>query len=306
MGLRDRLGRLKNSRAVGGISKIIEWANLNKATAAFLLIIFIAVGSVAGYKTTRWLETPQFCSISVCHTSMYPYAEYFIQSAHGQAQTNYKCMDCHGETRIGPIENKYLGVMLSHALDSPPVLIGLVEGKIPDPQFDPLYPTVPSERCLRCHAPDADIEDAYPVTAKDHSSPIDVSKEFEWVLENPRGNKYVCKNCHAFVVHPSDTELLPTERGKKYDYAHPGFPKINFGPWQQAHWHLLRDGGKGGNSITPATLRAVHTLLHRQVLRLMALKELLTKTCAKFAISYPGFDLRTWTVNARDVTTTAS
>jgi hypothetical protein len=150
-------------------------------------------------------------------------------------------MECHAETRIGPIQTKYLGTLMSHALDGPPLFLAVIEGKIPPTEFDPFIPTIQSERCLRCHAPDADIDDAYPVTAEDHSSPIDVSEMFEWTLENPRGNKYVCKNCHSFIAHPTDTELLPTERGEKYENTHPGFPKIDFGPWQQSHWHLLRE-----------------------------------------------------------------
>ena len=239
MGFRD-------NRIFKSASKVVDLAKRHIVIASFLLIMFLVVGSFVGYKTTRWLETPEFCAISVCHKSMTPYSEYFIASAHGQRNLDYQCMECHAEVRLATVQNKYMGTLLSHAIDSPPAFIGLLEGKIPEPEFDPLYPTVPSERCLRCHAPDSNIENAFPVTAEDHSKPIDVSEQFEWVPENPRGNKYACKNCHVFVTHPSDTELLPTERGEKYDFTHPGFPKIDFGPWQQAHWHLLRDGGKGG------------------------------------------------------------
>lgn len=246
MGLRDRFG---NNKILGGVSKLLGLAKANTLLSIFVILIFLVVGSFIGYKSTKWLETPEFCEIAICHPSMNPYSEYFRQSAHGQADLGFKCMECHGEVRIGPIKTKYFGVLMSHAIDSPPAMIGTFQGKIPHPEFDPLYPTVPSERCLRCHAPDADIEDAYPVTAADHSSPIDVSEMFEWTIENPRGNKYVCKNCHSFVVHPSDTELLPTERGEKYDFTHPGFPQINLGPWQQTHYHLLRDGGREGKEF---------------------------------------------------------
>ncbi len=228
-----------------GVSKIFGTAKRHLIITTFLFVIFLLVGSYAGYETTRWLETPEFCSIAVCHKSMYPYSELYRQSAHGQRNMEYKCMECHGETRLGTIENKFAGVLLSHAIDSPPAFIALFQGKTSDPEFDPFYPRVVSERCLRCHAPEAEGFNTYPVTAQDHSEPIDVSEQFEWVLENPRGSKYECKNCHSFITHPSDTKLIPTERGEKYEYTHPGFPRLDFGTWQQSHWHLLRNGGNG-------------------------------------------------------------
>lgn len=239
MGFRD-------NKVIKGIFTALAIAKRHIVVASFLFLIFLAVGSFVGYKTTRWLETPEFCSISVCHSSMGAYSEYFKLSAHGQHNLDYQCMECHGETRLGPIENKYMGTLLSHVTDSPPAFIGLFQGKKPEAEFDPYYPVLPSERCLRCHAPDAKGEHTFPVTTEDHSKPLDVSEQFKWTLENPRGAKYQCKNCHNFITHPSDTELIPTERGEKYEYIHPGFPNIYFGPWQQSHWHILRDGGKGG------------------------------------------------------------
>lgn len=246
MGVKDKL---TDNVLVKSLRKLNDIAMANKALAIFLLLIFLIVGSVAGYKGTRWMETPQFCEIAICHPSMNPYSTYFVESAHGQAQIEYQCMECHGETRVGPLENKYLGVLLSHAVDSAPAGIATIEGKKPETEFDPLYPTVPSERCLRCHASDADHKDAFPVTAEDHSSPIDVSEMFQWTIDNPRGNKYVCKNCHSFITHPTDTELLPTERSEEFGTKHPGFPKIDLGQWQQVHLHLLRDGGKPGKDF---------------------------------------------------------
>ncbi|GBE19025.1 hypothetical protein BMS3Abin16_01637 [archaeon BMS3Abin16] len=241
MGLRDRY---RNSRVNKGLSKIIGAAKAHKILTVFLLIIFLVGGSFAGYKTTKWMESPQFCAIAICHKSMAPYGEAWQESSHAQQNLGYRCMECHAEKRIGPIETKYFGTLMSHALDGPPLFLAVIEGKIPNTEFDPYTPIIQSERCLRCHAPDADIPDAYPVTAEDHSSPIDVSEMFEWTIENPRGNKYVCKNCHSYITHPTDTELLPTERGEEYNNTHPGFPKIDFGPWQQTHWHLLRASGE--------------------------------------------------------------
>jgi hypothetical protein len=235
-----------DSKTIKGIYNVLGLAKRHFIVSSFLIIIFLIVGSYAGYKTTRWLETPEFCSISVCHASMAAYSQYFKISSHGQHNLEYQCMECHGETRLGPIENKYLGTLLSHVTDSPPAFIGLILGRTPDPKFDPFYPSVPNERCLRCHAPDAKGKDAFPLMGDHHKYPIDVREECDWAIENPRGLKYQCKNCHNFITHPTDTELLPTERGKKYDYTHPGFPKIDFGPWQQAHLHLL---GGGGNDL---------------------------------------------------------
>jgi hypothetical protein len=244
---------LMNNRVVKSAldiaNKIIDLAWKYKAATIFFLALFLIVGSFVGYKTTRWMESPEFCAISICHKSMIPYGETWKKSAHAQQNLGYKCMECHAEKRIGPIQTKYFGTLMSHALDGPPLFLAVLEGKIPPTEFDPLLPIIQSERCLRCHAPDADIDDAYPVTAEDHSSPIDVSEMFEWTIENPRGKKYVCKNCHPFITHPSDTELLPTERGEKYDYTHPAYPKIDFGPWQQTHFHLLREGGKEGKEF---------------------------------------------------------
>jgi hypothetical protein len=242
MGLRDnRVFRL--------IAKIIDLYKRNFVIGTFLIIIFLIVGSFVGYKTTRWMETPQFCAIAICHKSMYPYGVAWEQSAHAQRNLGFKCMECHAEVRLGPVQTKYFGTLLSHGLDGPPLMLAVIQGKIPPTEFDPLLPTIQSERCLRCHAPDANIPEAFPVTAEDHSRPIDVSEMFEWTIENPRGTKYVCKNCHPFIAHPTDTENLPTERGEKYEYTHPGFPKIDFGPWQQTHLHLLRDGGKDGKEF---------------------------------------------------------
>ncbi len=240
MGLRDRY---RNSRVNKGLSKAIGAAKAHVILTLLLLIIFLVGGSFAGYKTTKWMESAQFCAIAICHESMAPYGEAWGQSAHAQQNLGYKCMECHAERRIGPIQTKYFGTLMSHGLDGPPLMLAVIEGKIPHTEFDPYVPIVQSERCLRCHAPDADHDDAYPVTAEDHSSPIDVSEMFEWTIENPRGNKYNCKNCHNFVVHPTDTKTLPSERGEKYENTHPGFPKIDFGPWQQAHYHLLNTEG---------------------------------------------------------------
>jgi len=237
MGNREKISKVT--------SKFLRSANRHLVLTSFLFLIFLIVGGYAGYETTRWLETPEFCSIAVCHKSMYPYSEYYRQSAHGQRNMEYKCMECHGETRLGTIENKFAGVLLSHVIDSPPAFIALFQGKTSDPKFDPFYPNVPNERCLYCHSPDAQGLNTYPVTAVAHSDPIDVSEQFEWTLENPRGQKYMCKNCHSFITHPSDTELIPTERGVKFDFTHPGFPSLDFGTWQQTHWHLLRGGADG-------------------------------------------------------------
>ncbi len=237
MGLRD-LGPIK--QIMGGLTKSAP----RIALSIVLLIVFLGAGSFVGYKTTRYLETPEFCAISICHASMGAYSELYTISSHGQRNPSYQCMECHAETRLGTVENKYVGTLLSHVIDSPPAFIGLFQGKKPEPEFDPFYPTLPSERCLRCHAPDSKVENAFPVTARDHSTPIDVSEQFEWVLENPRGFKYQCKNCHSFITHPSDTELLPTERGEKYEYTHPGFPNMDLGTWQQSHWHLLREANE--------------------------------------------------------------
>jgi hypothetical protein len=232
-----------------GLSAVVGVARGHKILTIFIIVIVLMVGSFVGYKTTKWMESAQFCAIAICHESMAPYGEAWQQSAHAQQNLGYRCMECHAETRIGPIQTKYFGTLMSHALDGPPLVLAVLEGKIPHTEFDPLVPTIQSERCLRCHAPDADHDDSYPVTAEDHSSPIDVSEMFEWVIENPRGNKYVCKNCHNFIVHPTDTEILPSERGEKYESTHPGFPNIDFGPWQQTHFHLLRDGGKEGKEF---------------------------------------------------------
>jgi|GEM_PF-3390123 len=236
MGLRDRY---KKSRVNKGLSIIIGAAKSHIILTVFLLIIVLVGGSFAGYKTTKWMETAEFCAIAICHESMAPYGEAWRPSAHAQQDHGYKCMECHAEVRIGPVDTKYFGTLMSHALDGAPLAVAVVQGKIPHTEFDPYIPNVPSERCLRCHAPDSTREDGFPVTAEDHSSPIDVSEMFEWTIENPRGNKYNCKNCHTAIAHPTDTEILPSERGEKYDNTHPGFPKIDFGPWQQAHYHLL-------------------------------------------------------------------
>jgi nitrate reductase cytochrome c-type subunit len=246
MGIRERL---KDNRILRSVSRIIELGRAHIVLASVLIIVFLVVGSFAGYKTTKYMESPEFCAISICHKSMAPYGEAWKKSSHAQQNLGYKCMECHAETRIGPIQTKYFGTLMSHALDGPPLFLAVIEGKVPHTEFDPFIPTIQSERCLRCHAPDADNDDAYPVSAEDHSSPIDVSEMFEWTLENPRGNKYVCKNCHSFIAHPTDTEILPSERGEKYESTHPGFPKIDLGAWQQTHFHLLRDGGKDGKEF---------------------------------------------------------
>lgn len=81
----------------------------------------------------------------------------------------------------------------------------------------------------------------YPVTAEMHSEPINVSEEFNWVLNNPRGSRYQCKVCHPDITHPTGGELLPTEKGKKYNFTHP-YTKLPLDAWTQIHWWALRLG----------------------------------------------------------------
>ncbi len=226
-----------------GITNIIR---KEKTILASLVVLLLIVISLGGYGVTKFMETPTFCA-DLCH-SMKPYGQLFLQSGHAAGDLDYKCMECHGEVRLGPIRNKYAGTVYSHVTDGAATLIAFVLGREPNVEFDPDYPRIPSERCLRCHAPSAitvskilSNKNAYPVTAEMHSKPINVSEEFEWVLNNPRGSRYQCKVCHPSITHPKDGELLPTGRGEKYNFTHPdtGLP---LDAWTQIHWWALRLG----------------------------------------------------------------
>ncbi len=237
------------SRAKEGAAKLGELSTLlrrDKKILASVGVLFLIVVSAGGYGVTKFMETPTFCG-DLCH-SQNPYGQLYRLSGHAAGDMDYKCMECHGEVRLGPIRNKYAGTLYSHVTDGVATLIAFAQGREPNAEFDPDYPRVPSERCLRCHAP-ATItvpallanKNMYPVTAEMHSEPINVSQEFLWVLENPRGWRYQCKVCHYSVTHPTNGVLLPTERGKKYDFTHPD-TDLPMDMWTQIHWWALRLG----------------------------------------------------------------
>lgn len=207
------------------------------------ILLLTPVIALGGYKTAKALDSPAFCDS--CH-AMGPYAQTFYNSSHGKHSLTYGCMECHGDVKAGFVESRYLGKLYSHLRDGPLILIGTIKGDSPDIAFDPKKPWIPSERCLACHHPDQDkrIEkiNAYPVTPEDHSKPINVSKEFAWVLENPRGVEYQCRICHSLVVHSTDGILIPTERGKKWNFTHPSIPNVPLDYWKQNHFKVLIRG----------------------------------------------------------------
>jgi hypothetical protein len=217
---------------------------LRKGIPLYLLfLLIIPLSTFGGYKTTRALDSPAFCDN--CH-AMEPYAQTFRNSSHGKLQLAYGCMECHGDVKAGFVESRYLGKLSTHFYDGPSILVGALKGEHPDTSFNPTKPRIPSERCLACHNPDPDKRlektNIYPVTPEDHSKPIDVSEEFKWVLENPTGEKYQCRICHSFVVHSTDGPLLPTERGKKWNFIHPGIPSVPLAEWKQYHFKALIGG----------------------------------------------------------------
>lgn len=229
---------------------------------AWLLVVgggLLALALVSlGGGGLKFLESPGFCG--GCH-SMKPYAALYDRSSHGSFQPEYQCMECHGEVRVGELRNKFVGVLYSHLHDGPPTVIAHLQGRAPTAEFDPDYPVIPSERCLRCHAPDATGKNAFPQTVKTHSKPIDVSSQFAWVLSNPRGGRYQCKTCHAYITHPTGGPLLPL--GRKSDKRSHPFFKTSLDIVTQIHIRALDQGfikiGGRIRKFTTGTCRRCHT-----------------------------------------------
>jgi hypothetical protein len=179
---------------------------------------------------------------------MKPYVETYKSSPHGRHGLTYHCMSCHGEMGVGSLKSKYLGNLVSHALDGPPRLYAQLKNVTPNPEVDFQYPPVPNERCLLCHAENAWGRDADPLTPESHATPIDVVDEFLSAVQSPETQE--CKYCHPAISHPTDGKLIPTERGEKYDFAHPAFSYfydsghpmlIDIAAMKQLHWNISKN-----------------------------------------------------------------
>lgn len=234
---------------VGIIKSIFSLVMAHKVAVIVALTILAPVSAVVGYQSIRFMETPAFCAILICHDSMQPYNEVWAMTSHSKINSDYRCMDCHSDDRVGPIKNMLLAELYGHNMDAPPTSVGIIQGKRVETEFDPHVPHIPNERCARCHAPDAVPDTAwpakgarvYPLTINSHFAPINVRSEFEYTLNNPRGTRYECKICHSTVAHPTNSELLPKERGEKYNFIHPGFPTVPTDIWGITHYHLFTD-----------------------------------------------------------------
>lgn len=205
------------------------------AIAGGALLALFLVQSVGS--ALKFADGPSFCGS--CH-SMKPYAALYSRSSHGSFRPEFQCMECHGEVRVGEVKNKFFGVLYSHLRDGPPTVVAHFQGRAPKAEFDPDYPVIPSERCLRCHAPAAEGKNAFPLTVRTHTKPIDVSTEFDWVIRNPRGKRYQCKTCHSYITHPTGGPLLPLEE-KSNQPSHPFF-RTSYDIVIQIHIRVLDQG----------------------------------------------------------------
>lgn len=218
-----------------GNNVILGWIKRHPLFTGGTLAILLIVSLAGSYLVLPVFNSPGFCK--VCH-SMIPFSDTYELSAHGDREggLQWDCMSCHAGDSIGPIESRFLAQWIGHMMESDLVYFE-IRNILPHAEFNPKMPEIPNERCLWCHEEGSKFRDAYPVTAKNHKTPIDVSHLFDEAVKHPEGQE--CKFCHSFIVHPPNGELYPTEKGEKYHFKHPGFPEMDLGEWKNAHWKMM-------------------------------------------------------------------
>jgi len=245
MGVLDRLRENHVSAWVN--EHVVSWIRENKITTLAILLLLGAVLFVdLFYVGNFFLGTPEFCSLAICHEgrgTMAPYTEMFWESRHGQQHLKFECMECHGPVNVLGIKTPYLTKWWGHAKDGLITWVKFFQGIDPTVEFELGGSRPTNERCLYCHAKNAvghGDGKVYPLEDDAMSSPIDVTEKFEQAKKNPKG--FECMFCHAYITHSYDGRKLPTPRGEKYNYTHPGFPRIDLGVWKQKHWHAVAYG----------------------------------------------------------------
>lgn len=240
--------KIKDNRVAHWINNhIIGWIKENKITTVFTLLLIGLVFFVdVFYVGNFFLGTPEFCALSICHEgrgTMAPYTETYWESPHGKQNFKFECMECHGPVNVVGINTPYLTKWWGHSKDGLLTWVKFFQGIDPTVELELGGSRPTNERCLYCHGENAVGEGdgkVYPLEEDAMSSPIDVTEKFEQAKNNPNG--YECMFCHAYITHPYDGRKLKTPRGAKYNYTHPGFPKIDLGTWKQQHWHAIGEG----------------------------------------------------------------
>jgi len=226
---------------------IIAWMKGHKITTLFILLLTGAVLFVdVFYVGNFFLGTPEFCALSICHKgrgTMAPYTEMFWDSPHGKQNLKFECMECHGPVNVLGIKTPYLTKWYGHAKDGLLTWVKFFQGIDPTATLELGGSRPTNERCLYCHAENAvgnGDGKVFPLADDAMSKPIDATEKFEKAKNNPKG--FECMFCHAYITHSYDGAKLPTPRGAKYNYTHPGFPKMDLGEWKQKHWRAVAYG----------------------------------------------------------------
>lgn len=240
--------KLRENRIVKWLNEhLISWVKEHKITALFTALLILAVLFVDVFLVGNYfLGTPEFCALTICHKgrgTMAPYTEMYWESRHGKMNFKFECMECHGAVEVLGIKNPYITKWYSHATDGLITWVYFFEGIDPTEELELGGSRPKNKRCLFCHDKNAKGHGdgkVYPLSDDAMSKPIDVTDKFLQAKRNPDG--WECLFCHAYITHSYDGKLLPTERGRKYNFTHPGFPRIDLGKWKQLHWHAVAYG----------------------------------------------------------------
>lgn len=224
-------------RLLDTVSNLKGWAGRHPGLAIGIAAIAIVALLAVGKPVYEYSNSPEFCG--TCHTMDTAVASY-EQSRHRTVGLQDGCMGCHSHVRIGPIENKLVANLKDHAVEGTKDLIMYFAGGEVHPDINYTVPHLENERCLYCHSTDprAIPSSQHPVTAADHSTPIDVSEQFEKAVANPREQD--CRVCHVYTAHPTGGEARPYPEAFRFT-THPE-PAVDTGKWKAYHWHYLADG----------------------------------------------------------------